>query len=198
MVEWESLRYQARLSMRYRWHIVRIKRKFNKPNAKALTRCLWHDHFISYMYINIIIDCIRYAVGSIYKSEDCQQCSCTLGGIPFCIPKKCDPCSEPDMQVVVTELCGCICKPCPYGERYCPTSNVCLNETLWCNGVQDCPDDERNCSNIETSSVEYFESTIKSTTASINTPSTTVSGKSIVDLFIYGFIREIDSLAIDQ
>lgn len=156
------------------------------------------DRFISYTYIKIFFNCIRYAVGSIYESEDCQQCSCTLGGIPSCIPKKCDPCPEPDMQVVVTELCGCVCKPCPYGERYCPTSNVCLNETLWCNGVQDCPDDEKNCPNVETSSVGYFDSTIKPTTASIITASTTVSGKPIIDLFISRFSREIGSLAIDQ
>ncbi|XP_043682227.1 hemocytin isoform X2 [Vespula pensylvanica] len=122
-----------------------------------------------------VVGHISYDVGSIYESEDCQQCSCTLGGISSCIPKKCEPCPESGMQVVVTELCSCVCKPCPLGTRHCPTSNICLNETLWCNGVQDCPDDEKNCTKIETSSTAHFESTIKYTTTPISITTSTVS-----------------------
>ncbi|KAK2585761.1 hypothetical protein KPH14_010370 [Odynerus spinipes] len=107
-----------------------------------------------------VVGHISYAVGSMYETEDCQQCSCTLGGVPACVPKKCEPCPESGMQVIVTELCSCVCKPCPSDTRHCPTSNTCINETLWCNGVQDCPDDEKNCPKTETTlSTTYFEST---------------------------------------
>ncbi|XP_015177061.1 PREDICTED: hemocytin [Polistes dominula] len=120
-----------------------------------------------------VVGHISYAVGSIYESENCQQCSCTLGGISSCIPKKCEPCLEPGMQSVITELCSCICKPCQYGTRYCPTSNICLNETLWCNGVQDCPDDEKDCPKIETSSSHFdFTDEVKYTTTPIPTKTT--------------------------
>lgn len=80
--------------------------------------------------------------------EDCQECVCTLGGTFFC-QKKCEPCKEPGMRPVVNELCNCICKPCPTGTRLCPTSDVCIDENLWCDGVQNCPDDERDCPQIE-------------------------------------------------
>jgi len=83
-----------------------------------------------------------------YETEDCQQCVCSFGGTAACLPKKCEPCLEPDLRSVVGELCACLCKPCPAGTRHCRTSDVCVNETAWCNGVQDCPDDEINCSKI--------------------------------------------------
>lgn len=46
--------------------------------------------------------------------------------------------------------CICDCKPCKEGTKLCPTSNVCLDESFWCNGIQDCPDDEVNCTSITT------------------------------------------------
>lgn len=93
-----------------------------------------------------VVGHIPYSVGSFYEKEDCQQCLCALNGTAVCHPKKCEPCKDPELQAVVTPLCHCVCKPCPAGTRICPTSNVCINETSWCNGVQDCPDDERDCS----------------------------------------------------
>jgi len=95
-----------------------------------------------------IIGHVSYAVGSVYETEDCQQCTCVLGGTPTCSPKKCEPCLEPGLQSIVSKLCTCLCKPCPTGTRHCPTSDVCVNETSWCDGVQDCPDDEKGCSEI--------------------------------------------------
>lgn len=80
-----------------------------------------------------------------YETEDCQQCVCSFGGTATCLPKKCEPCLEPDLRSVIGELCACLCKPCPAGTRHCITSDVCINETAWCNGVQDCPDDEIDC-----------------------------------------------------
>lgn len=83
-----------------------------------------------------------------YETDDCQQCVCSIGGTATCLPKKCEPCSEPGLRSVVGELCACLCKPCPAGTRHCATSDVCVNETAWCNGVQDCPDDEIDCPQI--------------------------------------------------
>ena len=69
-------------------------------------------------------------------------------GIPHCVPKSCDDCPE-GLFKALTPLCGCTCKPCEENTRLCPTSNYCLDEAYWCNGVQDCPDDEVNCTTIE-------------------------------------------------
>lgn len=95
-----------------------------------------------------IIGHVSYAVGSVYETEDCQQCTCVLGGTPTCSPKKCEPCLEPGLQSIVSKLCTCLCKPCPAGTRHCSTSDVCVNETSWCDGIQDCPDDEKDCPEI--------------------------------------------------
>lgn len=84
-------------------------------------------------------------MGAIYVSEDCQECICTLGGGSFCQLKKCEPCQESETRAIVNELCNCVCKQCPSGTRHCPTSDTCIDENLWCNGLQDCPDDEKDC-----------------------------------------------------
>lgn len=86
----------------------------------------------------------RYAVGTVYETEDCSQCICKIGGVPYCTPKVCEKC-EKGLRSVVTSTCGCVCQPCDEGTILCPTSNVCINATLWCNKIQDCPDDELNC-----------------------------------------------------
>lgn len=92
-----------------------------------------------------VVGHVPYAVGSVYETEDCRECVCAMGGTAACMPKKCEPCGEPGLRSVVSELCTCLCKPCPTGTVHCPTSDVCINDTAWCNGVQDCPDDEVNC-----------------------------------------------------
>lgn len=92
-----------------------------------------------------VVDNIPYAVGTSFATSDCQKCLCAMGGIPDCQLKTCESCDEPNMRSVVTELCGCVCKPCLVGMRLCRTSNICINEELWCNGIKDCPDDETNC-----------------------------------------------------
>lgn len=101
-------------------------------------------------------------MGTTYMNDDCQECVCTLGGTPFCQPKKCEPCNEPEMRSVVNELCNCVCKPCPVGTRHCPTSGVCIDENLWCNGIQDCPDDEKDCATVvSTTPILEFNTTEK-------------------------------------
>ncbi|XP_044006095.1 hemocytin [Aphidius gifuensis] len=91
---------------------------------------------------------VPYVVGATFESSDCRKCICTMTGTVDCQLKPCEPCDEPNMRSVVTELCGCACKPCSTGTRLCPTSNICINDNLWCNGVKDCPDDETNCREI--------------------------------------------------
>ncbi|KAG7205161.1 hypothetical protein KM043_018256 [Ampulex compressa] len=106
-----------------------------------------------------IVGHVSYVVGTIYENEDCQQCICTLGGTSACLPKQCNACHEPGMRSELTKLCECVCKPCPIGTRHCPTSDTCVNETLWCDGVQNCPDDENNCTIVlPTTTSAYLES----------------------------------------
>jgi von Willebrand factor len=92
---------------------------------------------------------ISYPVGTSYKEEDCSECLCKIGGVSHCSPKQCDSC-EKGLRSTVTSTCKCTCQPCPDGTTLCPTSDVCINSTLWCNGVQDCPDDEIGCPTTET------------------------------------------------
>ncbi|XP_046389468.1 hemocytin isoform X2 [Ischnura elegans] len=87
---------------------------------------------------------IPYAVGVVYKTEDCQQCTCTVGGNPRCVEQTCPKCDE-GLRSMLTPQCGCVCKPCPPGFRICPTSDVCIEEYRWCDGVEDCSDDEKDC-----------------------------------------------------
>lgn len=116
-----------------------------------------------------VVGHVPYAVGSVYETEDCQECLCALGGVASCLPKKCEPCRESDLQSVVSELCTCLCKPCPAGTRHCPTSDVCINETAWCNGVQDCPDDETHCLQV-VSTTPFDVEMISVVTPHVTTP----------------------------
>ena len=90
----------------------------------------------------------RYAVGALFqKLDDCHQCVCQLGGKSACKPPVCPSCSSPGFRSVLSPspVCQCSCEPCPFGSKLCPSSNQCLEEDLWCNGVEDCPDDELDC-----------------------------------------------------
>ncbi|XP_066594945.1 hemocytin-like [Prorops nasuta] len=120
-----------------------------QQNCKCEESYWWDgDSCVTKQECPCVVGHMIYPVGSIYETEDCLECVCTLGGAAACLPKKCDPCKGPDVQSVITELCTCICKPCPIGTRHCPTSDICINETLWCNNVNDCPDDERDCPSV--------------------------------------------------
>ncbi|KAH9629265.1 hypothetical protein HF086_008347 [Spodoptera exigua] len=59
--------------------------------------------------------------------------------------------------------CECSCEPCPPGTKICPTSKLCLPLDKWCDGLQDCPDDEKDC-----------------TTTTPSTPKTTVMENVVV------------------
>ncbi|CAG9772868.1 unnamed protein product [Ceutorhynchus assimilis] len=112
-------------------------------------RCLadlWFDGIkcVNRTQCSCMVGHIAYEVGSVYEQEDCSECICKLGGVSHCTPKHCGPCKE-GLRSTVTSTCQCTCQPCPENTILCPTSNICINAMLWCNGVQDCPDDEVDC-----------------------------------------------------
>ncbi|XP_031619378.1 hemocytin isoform X2 [Contarinia nasturtii] len=92
-----------------------------------------------------VVNHLTYGVGAHFESDDCSQCTCVLGGIVQCKPQDCKPCGK-GLRRVKSSACLCLCEPCPAGHLLCPTSGACIPESSWCNGVQDCPDDEINCS----------------------------------------------------
>ncbi|XP_067647324.1 hemocytin isoform X2 [Eurosta solidaginis] len=83
-----------------------------------------------------------YPIGAKYENKLCEECVCVLGGHANCKPKKCPPCVETNLRSLITPDCFCKCEPCPKYQRICPSSGDCIPELLWCNGVQDCADDE--------------------------------------------------------
>eukprot|EP00095_Tigriopus_kingsejongensis_P005171 maker-scaffold237_size242172-snap-gene-1.26 protein:Tk05171 transcript:maker-scaffold237_size242172-snap-gene-1.26-mRNA-1 annotation:"Hemocytin" len=87
----------------------------------------------------------RYEVGSIFESEDCEECQCHRGGATQCHPKTCSSCSNPYQHVELTPQCECLCKGCAQGTLLCPSDGNCVAQEKWCNGVNDCSDDETNC-----------------------------------------------------
>ncbi|XP_049862899.1 hemocytin [Schistocerca gregaria] len=88
---------------------------------------------------------IPYATGKIYDTEKCETCVCKLNGVPECKTKTCSGCPEGLRGVLIKGICECRCEPCPPATRLCPTSGACVHESVWCDGVEDCPDDEVAC-----------------------------------------------------
>lgn len=87
---------------------------------------------------------IQYEIGAQYEADDCSKCVCVLGGQAQCKPQECPPC-QAGLRPVKSATCMCLCEPCPNGQVLCPSSGACIPEKSWCDGVQDCPDDEINC-----------------------------------------------------
>lgn len=87
---------------------------------------------------------MAYEIGETYQTESCSDCVCKIGGIPDCKPKLCPPCGKGQRRVSPLS-CSCKCDKCPPDTVLCPTSGECIDEASWCDGVQDCPDDEVGC-----------------------------------------------------
>ncbi|XP_028169728.1 hemocytin-like [Ostrinia furnacalis] len=109
---------------------------------------------------------MSYDVGATFRGENCDECVCKLGGVTDCKPVKeckCAPTLVP--KLVPKPSCECFCEPCPPGTRICPTSKLCLALDKWCDGLQDCPDDEKECSTttITTPKPTTLEPTIVTT-----------------------------------
>lgn len=87
---------------------------------------------------------MAYEIGETYQTENCSDCVCKIGGIPDCKPKICPPCGK-GLRRASPQTCSCRCDKCPPDTIVCPTSGECIPEANWCDGVQDCPDDETGC-----------------------------------------------------
>nr|XP_053625822.1 hemocytin isoform X2 [Plodia interpunctella] len=93
---------------------------------------------------------ISYSVGSSFRGSNCDECVCKLGGVTDCKPVKECLCA-PDLVPKLSETtCECLCSPCPNTTKICPTSKLCLPLEKWCDGLQDCPDDELGCTTSTT------------------------------------------------
>lgn len=91
---------------------------------------------------------IAYDVGAHYELDDCSKCICMIGGVAQCTPQKCPACGV-GLRAVNVNSCNCDCEPCPPSKVLCQSSGVCIPESAWCDGVQDCPDDEIECAHKE-------------------------------------------------
>ncbi|VVD02632.1 unnamed protein product [Leptidea sinapis] len=120
---------------------------------------------------------ISYTVGSMFRGDNCDECICKLGGITDCRPVTQCVC-KPDLVPKLSPSCECLCEPCSNGTKICPTSKLCLPTEKWCDGLQDCPDDERDCAVVtETAKtiVVHTEAATKPTTTLATTPVTTLA-----------------------
>ncbi|KAK4875849.1 hypothetical protein RN001_012271 [Aquatica leii] len=129
------------------------------PNDECLCndKAWWDgDKCVERSYCPCIDQHITYPVGGAFENAECEECVCKLGGVVHCTKKTCNPCAH-GLKSVLTSTCNCVCEPCKVGTVLCPTSNICIDEDSWCNGVKDCPDDETGCVTtpelIETTSV---------------------------------------------
>lgn len=95
---------------------------------------------------------MSYPVGETYRTENCDECICKIGGIPECVPKTCPPCPKGKKRVA-PGTCNCKCEKCPVDTVICETSGQCIPESSWCDGIQDCPDDEVACLKTEAPSI---------------------------------------------
>lgn len=71
----------------------------------------------------------------------------------------------------LTENCECLCEPCTNNTKICPTSKICLPLEKWCDGLQDCPDDELECT-TSTTVTETVVTKVMSTQAYTPAPTT--------------------------
>lgn len=106
---------------------------------------------------------MAYSVGAHYEHDDCSKCVCVLGGVAQCKPLQCPPCPK-GLREVPSSVCTCRCEPCPDSHILCPTSGACIPKSAWCNGIQDCPDDEVNCSYKNQEVTKVIHKTIEKVT----------------------------------
>lgn len=95
---------------------------------------------------------MAYDIGEVYQTENCSDCVCKIGGVPDCKPKVCPPCGK-GLRRESPQSCSCKCAKCPEETILCPTSGECIPESNWCDGIQDCPDDEKTCLATEKPSI---------------------------------------------
>lgn len=114
--------------------------------CKCKTEEFWNGvECVSRSMCPCIVNHLTYGVGAQFVSDDCSTCTCVLGGVAQCKPRECKPC-EKGLRLVKSSFCLCACEPCPANQILCQSSGACINQQSWCDGIQDCPDDEINCS----------------------------------------------------
>ncbi|CAK1581500.1 unnamed protein product [Parnassius mnemosyne] len=118
---------------------------------------------------------MTYAVGSIFRGTNCDECMCKLGGITDCKPVTECKCAPELVPKLSSSTCECSCEPCPEGTKICPNSKICLPLEKWCDGLQDCGDDERECSttSVKTTVTEPTVVTTVVPTVAVTPPATT-------------------------
>ena len=80
---------------------------------------------------------MKYPVGAMFHNQqNCSSCVCTLGGVSDCRlnSQTCAPCEKGYVAETKAPQCQCSCRRCEPGTRPCHSTNVCLDEALWCNG----------------------------------------------------------------
>lgn len=80
--------------------------------------------------------CHSYAVGSVYDSEECEQCICGLNGISQCAQKTCPSCeqvSNPRLQTSAVLNIDFISKM--FTLNLLPCSDVYWSEKLEISGI---------------------------------------------------------------
>nr|XP_034840347.1 hemocytin-like [Maniola hyperantus] len=118
-----------------------------------------------------LVGFIPYPVGASYRGAHCDECVCKLGGVKDCKPAKACEC-EPDLVPTLTPSCDCLCEPCQNGTKICPTSKICLPLEKWCDGLQDCPDDEKDCTTVAPVTETVITTVIATVAATKPTPTT--------------------------
>ena len=101
--------------------------------------------------IKIIINLpfiLRVNKGQLFNNDLCEECFC-LGENKFdCIKRECNECGTAQYSQF-NQNCECICKDCHFGKKLCKSTNRCISVELWCDGIDHCGDDEKDCT-IET------------------------------------------------
>ena len=87
---------------------------------------------------------LRYNQGQLFENEYCNECFCLGKNNYQCVAKECPEC-ESSQYYQINHNCNCICKNCNHGEKFCPSSKMCLEEKFWCDGIDHCSDDEKDC-----------------------------------------------------
>ena len=115
------------------------------PTCKCKSPLFWTGtSCVTQQQCPCMVGYMQYEVGAHYETEECKECICMVGGSPKCKDKQCPKCA-PGLRPIKDKTCKCVCEECPVGQRICPTSGQCIPADLWCNGIEDCSDDEVDC-----------------------------------------------------
>ena len=86
----------------------------------------------------------RVEKGQLFNNALCEECFCLGENEVDCIKRECTDCGASQYSLF-NENCDCICKDCHAGKKLCKSTNRCISVELWCDGIDHCGDDERDC-----------------------------------------------------